>query len=85
MTQFEKMGDIESVKAVSNLFCPVSGEVVEVNQPTADKPELVNEESYGKDWLIKVKLSDPDDLDKLLSPKAYREFVAAEVKEEANT
>ena len=81
VTQMEKMGEIESVKAVSDLFSPVSGEVVEVNQEAVDAPELVNNDPYGRGWLIKVRLRDPSELDRLLSAEAYRELLAAELDE----
>ncbi len=78
VAQNEKLGEIESVKAVSDLFAPVSGEVVEVNQEAVDAPELVNEEPYGRGWLMKVRLSDASQVDGLLTAEAYQEFVAAE-------
>jgi glycine cleavage system H protein len=81
VTQYEKMGEIESVKAVSDLFSPVSGEVVESNQEAADAPELVNSEPYGRGWLLKVRLSDPAEFDGLLSSQAYQEVVAKELEE----
>ncbi len=74
--QNEKLGEIESVKAVSDLFSPVHGEVVEVNQEAVDTPELVNSEPYGRGWLIKVRLSDAGELDELLSADAYHDLVA---------
>ncbi len=83
LTQLEKMGEIESVKAVSDLFSPVTGEVVEVNQECVDAPELVNQEPFGRGWLIKVRLSDAGELDSLLSPEAYEELLAAEEEEPA--
>jgi glycine cleavage system H protein len=83
LTQSEKMGEIESVKAVSDLFSPVTGEVTEVNQESVDAPELVNEEPYGSGWLMKVRLSDASELDGLLTPEAYEELLAAEEEEPA--
>lgn len=83
LAPLEKMGEIESVKAVSDLFSPVSGEVAEVNQESVDAPELVNEEPYGRGWLIKVRLSDAGELNGLLSPGAYEELLAAEEEEPA--
>jgi glycine cleavage system H protein len=83
LAPLEKMGEIESVKAVSDLFSPASGEVVEVNQESVDAPELVNEEPYGRGWLIKVRVSDTSELDGLLSPEAYEELLAAEEAESA--
>ena len=81
VAQNEKMGEIESVKAVSDLFSPVSGELVEVNQEAIDDPELVNQEPYRRGWLFKVRLSDAGELESLLSAEAYRELVAAEEEE----
>ncbi len=74
--QMGKFGEIESVKAVSELYSPVSGEVIESNQALADKPELVNESPYGEGWMIRVRLSDPSELDKLLSAQEYDDYVA---------
>ena len=81
VAQNEKMGEIESVKAVSDLFSPVSGELIEVNQEAIDDPELVNQEPYRRGWLFKVRLSDAGELESLLSAEAYRELVAAEEEE----
>ena len=83
VVQNEKLGEIESVKAVSDLFAPVSGEVVELNQEAIDTPELVNGEPYGRGWLLKVRLSDAGELDNLLSPKAYEELVTQELEEQS--
>ena len=74
----EEMGSIESVKAVSELFAPVTGEVVEVNEDLADKPELVNTDPWGDGWMIKVKISTPEDLDELMSAEEYDEYVEKE-------
>ncbi len=71
-----EMGSVESVKAASEIYSPVSGEVVEVNAELATAPELVNQEPYGAGWFIKVKLSDKPA--GLLSPEAYAEIVASE-------
>jgi glycine cleavage system H protein len=68
-------GDIESVKAVSELFAPISGEIVEVNAALGDNPELVNAEPYGSGWMVLIKPSDPKDLDKLLDAPAYEKHV----------
>ena len=70
------------MKAVSDLFSPVNGEVVEVNQEAVDTPELVNSEPYGRGWLIKVRLSDSSELDGLLSAEAYEELIASQEAEE---
>jgi len=74
--QLDKLGEIESVKAVSDLYSPVSGEVTEVNPEVIDKPELVNESPYEKGWLVRVRLADPAELDNLLTAKQYDELVA---------
>ena len=76
ITQFEKMGEIESVKAVSDLFTPASGDVLEVNQKVVEKPELVNSDPHGDGWLLRIKLSDPSEADKLLSATEYDAFTA---------
>ncbi len=76
ITQFEKMGEIESVKADSDLFTPASGEVLEVNEKVVEKPELVNSDPHGGGWLLRVKLSDPSEADKLLSAAEYDAFTA---------
>jgi len=72
VNQFEKFGEIESVKAVSDLFSPVGGKIVEVNEATTDSPEVVNEEPYGSGWLIKVELSDMGQLDELMDSETYQ-------------
>ena len=79
--QFEKLGEIESVKAVSDLFVPVSGEVAEINQEAVDSPELVNQDPFGRGWLLKVRLSDESEVEGLLSAREYDELVAAEQAE----
>ena len=71
LAQFDKMGEVESVKAVSDLFVPVSGEVVEVNADVVNKPQILNEDPYDKGWLVKVRLETPSDLDTLLDATAY--------------
>ena len=69
--QFVKLGEVESMKAVSDLFSPVSGEIIEVNPQVADSPEVVNKDPYGAGWLLKIKLADPAELDNLLSAEDY--------------
>ncbi|MCB9568433.1 MAG: glycine cleavage system protein GcvH [Myxococcales bacterium] len=76
VTAHERAGDIDSVKAVSELFSPVSGEVVEVNGALADAPETVNQDPYGAGWMIKIRLSDPGQLGELLSADAYNAYLA---------
>jgi glycine cleavage system H protein len=75
--QFAKLGEVESVKAMSELYSPVSGEVSEINQQAMDSPEVVNGDPYGEGWLLKVKLADRSELDNLLSPEQYDELLAA--------
>ena len=73
-----EMGSIESVKAVSDLFAPVSGEVIEVNEALAEKPELVNTDPYGDGWMIRVRLSDPTEVDELMDAVEYEEWIQTE-------
>ena len=68
-------GTVEAVKTVSDLFMPISGEVIEANDEITSSPELVNEDPYGQGWMIKVRYSDPSELDQLLSPEEYKELV----------
>jgi glycine cleavage system H protein len=74
--QMEKFGEIESVKAVSELYSPVTGEVVEANATLADRPELVNDDPYGGGWMLRVRLGDPAEIEKLLSAQEYDDFIA---------
>ena len=69
-------GEVESVKAVSDLIAPLSGEVLEVNQKVVDAPETVNEDPYGDGWLVRIRLSDPSEVDSLLEVGAYRQLLA---------
>jgi glycine cleavage system H protein len=70
--------EVESVKAVSDVFAPLSGEVAEVNQAVADTPEKINADPYGEGWMVKVKLSDPSETEQLLDADAYRKMLDAE-------
>jgi glycine cleavage system H protein len=70
----QQFGEVESVKAVSELFAPVSGEVVETNTVITDTTEVVNEDPFGKGWLIKVRLSDPSELANLMDAADYQKF-----------
>jgi glycine cleavage system H protein len=76
--KMETLGVVESVKAVSDVFCPLSGEVVEVNAALETKPELVNQDCYGAGWMIVVTIANPKDLDALMDVKAYEAFLASE-------
>ena len=71
----ESYAEVESVKAVSDVFAPLSGEVTEVNAGLSDAPELINDEPYGQGWLVRVKLSDPSEVDELLDVGAYRQLL----------
>jgi glycine cleavage system H protein len=71
----QKFGDIESVKATSELISPVSGEIVRVNEALKDQPELVNDSPYEEGWMIAVKLSNPAQLDSLMTAEQYREYL----------
>ena len=71
----ESYGEVESVKAVSDLVAPLSGEVVEVNQALVDAPETINEDPYGEGWLIKIRLSDPSEAEGLMDVSAYRKLL----------
>jgi glycine cleavage system H protein len=68
----ETYAEVESVKAVSDVFAPLSGEVIEVNEALADSPERINQDPYGEGWLVKVRLADPSEVDALLDVEAYR-------------
>jgi len=68
----ESYGEVESVKAVSDLIAPLSGEVLQVNAKVVDAPETVNDDPYGEGWLIRIRLSDPSEVDSLLDARAYR-------------
>ena len=74
----DEFGSIESVKAVSELFSPVSGEVIEVNEALTLKPELVNTDPYGDGWMIRVRLTDPTELDELMNAEEYEEYCETE-------
>lgn len=73
----EVFGSVEAVKTVSDLFMPVSGEVVEVNSALEDSPEVVNEDPYGEGWMVKIKMSDTSQLSELLDHDAYKEVIGA--------
>ena len=74
----DDLGSIESVKAVSELFVPVSGEVVEVNELLSEKPDLVNTDPYGDGWMIRIRLSSPDEIEDLMTAEEYEEYVQKE-------
>ncbi len=73
----ESFGTIEAVKTVSDIFMPVSGEIIEMNSEIESSPELVNKDPYGRGWMIRIKMTDPSEVDELLGPEAYRDLVGA--------
>jgi glycine cleavage system H protein len=76
LTKDASYGELESVKAVSDVIAPAGGEVLEVNARVSDTPELVNEDPYGDGWLVRVRLSDPGEVDALMDADAYRSYLA---------
>ena len=78
LSQLAVFGEIESVKAVSELYAPVSGEVVDSNGALADKPELINEAPYGEGWIIKLRLADESEVEKLLTADQYSGYIEQE-------
>jgi glycine cleavage system H protein len=78
LEQGKTLGSVESVKAVSDIFVPVSGEVTEINETLATTPEKLNEDPHGAAWLVKIKLSAPDEVNRLLSAEDYQKYVGAE-------
>jgi len=78
--QFGKIGEIESVKSVSELFTPIGGEVTEINETARDNPEIVNRSPYGDGWLIRLRVSDTDQLDKLLAADEYSATIKTATK-----
>ncbi len=74
----DELGSIESVKAVSELFSPVSGEVVEVNEALADNPALINSDPYGDGWMVRIRVSDPTEIDELMTAEEYDEYIEKE-------
>ena len=77
----QSFGTVESVKAVSDIYAPVSGEVTEVNSALSDTPETINKDPHGKAWLIKLKLANSSELAKLMDASAYEAFIAGQEKE----
>lgn len=73
--QSESFGTIEAVKAVSDLFAPLSGEIVEVNNSLANQPEVINKDPYGEGWLVKIKFSNKNEINNLLDKSAYEELI----------
>ena len=73
----EVYGSVEAVKTVSDLFIPISGEVLEFNEAVDDDPELINTDPYGEAWIVKVKVANPDELNELLTAEAYKSLIGA--------
>jgi len=78
VTKDEPFGVVESVKAVSDLYSPVSGTVLEVNDSIVESPEVINDEPYGDAWMLKIELADPSELDGLLSVEEYKNYIEEE-------
>ena len=76
VTKDQPCGEVESVKAVSDVVAPLSGEVLEINQKAVDEPEIVNDDPYGDGWLIRLRVSDSSEVDSLMDAEAYRAHVA---------
>jgi glycine cleavage system H protein len=77
----ESLGTVESVKAISDIYAPVSGEIAEVNSGLTETPETINKDPHGKGWLIKLRLANPAELSKLMNGAAYEAFIADKQKE----
>ena len=75
VTKDEAYAEVESVKAVSDVYAPLSGEITAVNEAAKDSPEKINEDPYGEGWLVKVKLSDPSEVDQLMDAAAYEKML----------
>jgi|TARA_B100001750_G_scaffold230305_1_gene226615 glycine cleavage system H protein len=75
LQKMEVFGTIEAVKAVSDLYCPVEGEVIDINTDLDDDPSLVNSDPYGAGWMIRLRVSDPTEVDELLTPDGYAEHI----------
>lgn len=78
LDQFGEMGSVESTKAASDVFAPLSGEVLEVNEELNDRPELLNENPYGDGWMVRIRMSNTEELDSLLSPEDYQKVLDSE-------
>ena len=76
----DPIGVVESTKAVSEVFAPLSGTIAEANAPLVDTPEIINEDSFDEGWLVKIELSDTDELKEMMSPAEYKEFCESEAE-----
>ena len=77
----ESFGSVESVKAVSEVYCPVAGDVTEINEAVVNTPELINTDPHGEAWLIEIKISNPKELEDLMSAEEYDEYIREEAAE----
>ncbi|MGH7803581.1 MAG: glycine cleavage system protein GcvH [Candidatus Binatia bacterium] len=84
VTKDEEFGTVESVKAASPIYAPVSGDVLEVNNDLSERPETLNDDPYGDAWLIRIEMSDTAELDDLMSADEYKDYIAEEAEEEAD-
>ncbi len=78
IAQGESCAVVESVKAASDVYCPLNGQIIEVNEELADQPELVNDDPYSNGWLFKIQMDKPEQLEELLTPEEYQKQVAEE-------
>jgi len=78
VTRDDVFGAVESVKASSEIYSPISGKVVEINEPLFDTPELLNEDPYDEGWMVRIEMSDPSELDQLMNAKAYEKYTSDE-------
>jgi glycine cleavage system H protein len=81
LDQGEAYATVESVKAAADVYMPVGGEILEINEALEDEPELVNQDPFGEAWLVRIRIADPAELDDLLDPEAYAEVVEKEMAE----
>lgn len=77
----ESFGTIESVKAVSEIYCPVAGEIIETNEAVVNTPEMINSDPHGEAWLIEIKIKNPSELEDLMSAEEYEEYIREEASE----
>jgi glycine cleavage system H protein len=77
----EPFANVESVKAVSEVFCPLAGEIIEFNEELAEQPEKINEDPYGDGWFVRIKIVNPEELEELMDAEEYAEYVAEESAE----
>ena len=80
ITKGDSFGTVESVKAVSEIYSPVSGTILEINEALVDTPELVNQDCYGQAWMVIIEMEDPSEMDNLMDAQAYEKYLEAEAK-----